>query len=131
MDPHVDARPFPAPRRSLRVPFRVETLTDAWPRPRFLGYAGNVSESGAFVQCTRPRPIGTRLQLRLHVPGTDEGFGCEAEVIWIRPYGGREKPCPGMGVRFLSLDSQIRGELGRFAAERDPEAGPQLPTPPE
>jgi uncharacterized protein (TIGR02266 family) len=110
------------------VPFRIETLAEPWPRPRFLGYAGDVSETGAFVQCTQPRPVGTHLRLRLQVPGLgDEGVGCEAEVVWVRPYGGRQKPSPGMGVRFLALTPATRGALGRFAAESDPESAPRLP----
>jgi hypothetical protein len=75
-------------------------------RPRFLGYVENLSTTGAFIQSARPRTAGTRLPMRLYLPGPgDEPIVCLSEVVWSRGYGGAEKRSPGMGVRFLEIEA--------------------------
>jgi hypothetical protein len=100
---NVSASPPPAHRRVFRTPLRVESLGDH-ERPRFLGYAANLSPTGAFVQSTRPRPPGTRLELRLHLPDPVQApVSCVGEVVWARGYEGVLGPGPGMGIRFLEV----------------------------
>ena len=102
-------------RRSLRVPLPVELVDESGARPRFLGYLGNVSASGLFVQCARPRDKGTRLSLRFRIPGASQPIHCpEAEVIWTRGYGGRSGPAPGMGIRLCSLTLEAQALIARF-----------------
>jgi len=57
----------PAARREPRVPSRVEFHRDAAGDLRFLGYLSDISATGAFIQCSRPRDIGTQLRVRLHL----------------------------------------------------------------
>ena len=109
----------PPLRRTLRVPLPVEIVDAAGARPRFLGYLGNISASGIFVQCARPRDKGTRLSLRFRLPGSPEPIHCaEAEVIWTRGYGGRSGPAPGMGIRLCSLASDVQALIARFCGEQ-------------
>jgi hypothetical protein len=104
-------------RRTLRVPLPVEILGTGGD-PRFLGYLGNVSASGLFVQCARPRTPGTRLALRFRIPGRAEPIVCsEAEVIWTRGYGGRSGPAPGMGMRICALSSEAQSVLQCFCGD--------------
>ncbi len=111
----------------------MELLPEADPRPRFLGYAANLSETGMFVQCTVPRPPGTRFALRVHLPGHPGGLFCrEVEVIWTRGYSGASGPPAGMGTRFVSLDPSAAQAVLRFIQDPDAaEAGTRnLPSPP-
>ena len=114
--------PNPALRRALRVPLPVQSvgLRDAGP-PRFLGYLANVSETGAFVQCTNPRPVGTRLSLQLRLPGLDDRVLCDsAEIMWTRRFATTDDGCPGMGMFFVALGSETRTALRRFCATGGP-----------
>jgi Tfp pilus assembly protein PilZ len=110
-----------SPRRHLRVPLRVETIRPGRVRPRFLGYAENVSESGVFVQCSNPRAFGSRFLMRLHLPGSPpRGICCQAEVIWTRGYSGVHGPCAGMGIRFVEVAEDSQDLLSTFCLESDP-----------
>lgn len=117
--PAMETSEKPAPRRSLQPPLRVESLSAPELGPRFLGYAANLSETGLFVQCSNPKPPGTRMELRLHASrGCDAAtLCCEAEVRWSRGYGGKRAPTPGMGLQFLNLDDLVRAQLRAIGAE--------------
>ncbi|MFQ5513048.1 MAG: PilZ domain-containing protein [Myxococcota bacterium] len=110
------------PRRSLRVPQRVETLSSAWTGGRFFGYVSDISEGGAFIQSSNPREVGSFFSLRLQLPKAPEmGLCCRGEVIWTRGYAGVDGPCPGMGVRFVEvIGHESQRFLARFCAESDP-----------
>ena len=109
------------PRRTLRVPLPVEIVDEGGASPRFLGYLANVSATGMFVQCARPRDKGTRLRLRLRLPGMPQPILCpEAEVIWTRGYGGRGGPAPGMGIRIGTLTDEEQARIARFCGEQPP-----------
>jgi hypothetical protein len=78
-------------------------------KPRFLAYLANLSDTGAFLQCSRPRDEGTPLALRLHLgSAAEDTVDLEALVIWSRGYGGRTRPTAGMGVQFRGLDQKTR-----------------------
>ncbi len=110
-----------APRRALRIPLRAETIPEGSSSARYLGYVANLSETGAFLQCSNPRPTGTRLRLLIHLSEVPGGaLACEAEVIWTRSYAGSNAPCAGMGVRLLSIDPRQRKALHRFCQQEDP-----------
>ncbi len=82
----------------------VERIPSTHARPHFLGYARNVSESGIFLQCPLPPPVGTHLSLRLSLPGRGGALVARrAEVRWVREYKGWESPPAGMGVRLGGL----------------------------
>ena len=93
-----------AKRHVLTVPMPVERIPCEDERPHFLGYARNVSKGGIFLQCPLPPPVGTRLSLRLNLPGAGGALGArDAEVRWVRSYRGWEAPPAGMGVQLGEL----------------------------
>lgn len=102
----------PAKRRSLKPPLRIECARPAG-RPNFyLGYGANVSETGVFIQSLAPRPLGTRLRLVMHFPSAgSEPICSDAEVCWVRRYGGKRGPSAGMGMRFLGMRPSDRSLL--------------------
>lgn len=114
--------PVPALRRALRVPLPVQTRSAAEQGPpRFLGYLANVSETGVFVQCSNPRPVGTRLALQLRLPGLDQRLVCRtAEIVWTRRFANSDEGSPGMGMRFVEIDPEARATLRRFCDEGGP-----------
>jgi Tfp pilus assembly protein PilZ len=119
-----------SPRRKLAVPRRTETVSKDGATRRFLGYTANLSQSGAFIQCSNSRPVGTKLRLVLHLSrAAVDVLELEAEVIWVRGYGGKRGPCPGMGIRFAGLPTELKLRLKKFCQEYDPVPGPIDPTP--
>jgi len=125
----MDAPEAPSKRRALRIPQPVQLVGKDDERPRFLGYLADVSLSGGFIQCSSPRPRGTRMAIQIHLPGVAQPVPCaDAEVIWTRGYEGVKGRSPGMGVQFRDLTAAARAALERFCDEHDPTMGPgQVP----
>ena len=99
-------------RRSPRV--LVDLEVDFASEDNYLfAYITDISALGVFVRTNAPEPPGTRLNLRFKPAGEDEAFVLEGEVIWVNPYrpGKPDNLHPGMGIRFLSLDNELRDRL--------------------
>jgi uncharacterized protein (TIGR02266 family) len=83
-------------------------------------YITDISTTGIFVRTTTPELPGTRLHLRLSAEDASS-LEVEGDVIWINPFrpGAPDNLHPGMGIRFVRLDSAVRERLfeliGRFA----------------
>ncbi len=105
----------------LRVPRRAVVLRVDLPGERFLGYVGDITETGAFIQCVCPRPQGSVLEMRLHLGrGPGQVVDCSARVIWTRGYKGALGPCPGMGIEFCEVDAAGRELLRQLWTEALP-----------
>ena len=74
-------------------------------------YITDISETGIFVKTTAPEQPGTHLNLRFTVG--DEPIEIEGEVIWVNPFrpGAPDSINPGMGIRFVALDDELRDRL--------------------
>lgn len=75
-------------------------------------YITDISATGIFIRTTTPEAPGTQLNQRF----SSESAGAievEGEVIWVNPYrpGTPDNLHPGMGIRFLSLDNDLRDRL--------------------
>lgn len=115
-------RRSPAERHVLPVPLPVERIPSVHARPHFLGYARNVSESGIFLQCPLPPPVGTHLSLRLTLPGKAGPLVARrAEVRWVREYQGWESPPAGMGVQLGGLEDTAEDTWASFCRGLTPE----------
>jgi hypothetical protein len=102
----------PAKRRSLRPPLRIECARPAGRKNFYLGYGADLSETGVFVQSLAPRPPGTRMRLVMHFAGAgSEPICSDAEVRWVRRYGGKRGPSAGMGMHFLGMRPSDRSLL--------------------
>jgi uncharacterized protein (TIGR02266 family) len=75
-------------------------------------YITDISATGIFVRTTTPESPGTHLNLRF-TPDDSGPIEVEGEVIWINPYrpGAPDNLHPGMGVRFVDLDDEVRDRL--------------------
>ena len=76
-------------------------------------YIMDISETGIFVRTTTPEPPGTHLNLRFSPDNATRPLELEGEVIWVNPYrpGAPDNLHPGMGIRFVALDDEVRDRL--------------------
>jgi uncharacterized protein (TIGR02266 family) len=75
-------------------------------------YITDISATGIFVRTTTPEAPGTHLNLRFSSEHS-EHLEVEGEVIWVNPYrpGTPDNLHPGMGIRFVSIDNELRDRL--------------------
>ena len=105
--PQSDAERRRAPR--MLVDLEVDYASE---ENYLFAYITDISATGIFVRTTTPEAPGTQLNLRF----SSENAGSievEGEVIWVNPYrpGTPDNLHPGMGIRFLSLDNELRDRL--------------------
>ena len=76
-------------------------------------YIMDIRETGIFVRTTSPEQPGTRLNLRFRPDDESPQIEIEGEVIWVNPYrpGTPDNLHPGMGIRFVALDDDLRDRL--------------------
>ena len=74
-------------------------------------YITDISETGIFVRTVSPESPGTRLNLRFR--DASGQLEVEGEVIWVNPFrpGAADNLHPGMGIRFVALDDDLRDRL--------------------
>lgn len=106
-------------RRAPRVLVDVE-VDYASEENYLFAYITDISATGIFVRTTTPEAPGTQLNLRFACPDPLP-LEIEGEVIWVNPYrpGTPDNLHPGMGIRFLGIDNDVRDRLleliNRFA----------------
>lgn len=109
---HIESRPRNFLR--IRVLFKATVITGATGRATF---ATALSEQGVFIRTLKPFPGGTRLKVSLELP-TPKPLVLEGEVL----YAVKEMPDglsePGMGIRFVNLDSNIQAGLRKFIEDQ-------------
>jgi type IV pilus assembly protein PilZ len=99
-------------RAALRVVVDLEVDYRAEENYLFASIA-DLSETGIFIRTTDPEPAGTELNLRFVPEAGEAPLELEGEVIWVNAYrpGAADNLHPGMGVRFLRLDTPSRNRL--------------------
>lgn len=75
-------------------------------------YITDISATGIFIRTTTPEAPGTHLNLRFSSEHSRH-LEVEGEVIWVNPYrpGTPDNLHPGMGIQFVSIDSELRDRL--------------------
>jgi type IV pilus assembly protein PilZ len=99
-------------RRAPRV--LVDLEVDYASEDNYLfAYVTDISDTGIFVRTTTPEEPGTHLNLRFAAATGEAPIECEGEVIWVNPYrpGAPDNLHPGMGIRFVGLDDELRQRL--------------------
>jgi uncharacterized protein (TIGR02266 family) len=107
----VPVEPTDERRRSPRV--LVDLEVDCESEDNYLfAYITDISATGIFVRTTTPEQPGTHLNLRMSSEYA-ELLELEGEVIWVNPYrpGTPDNLHPGMGIRFVNLDNELRDRL--------------------
>jgi uncharacterized protein (TIGR02266 family) len=86
----------------------------------YAGLSLNISEGGLFVATHVEYPVGTRLEIRLLLPGDEEPTSLMTEVRWVRQHHDNADAGAGMGLRFIDLTPTLLAKVSRFAQNRDP-----------
>src|SRR3954471_7758909 len=71
----------------------------------YAGLAQNISAGGVFIATHQLQKVGSRIELSLRLPDSDEAFPVVGEVRWVRLYNEHSDTSPGFGVRFVELPS--------------------------
>lgn len=87
----------------------------------YVGFSGEVSRGGVFFATYESFPKGSYLRLHVTLPGRFE-FHALGQVHFVREasqgfFFGQQ---PGMGIRFINLDTEARALVLRFVAKRAP-----------
>lgn len=114
----VDARLHPRARAAIRVEFQFGGT-------RAEGVTNDVSEGGIYLETDVAAEPGTRIYLRLFLPGDESAPPLEmVGVVRRRSERPSEHGAVGLGVRFEIAHARARVALGEFIAAitRDPSA---------
>jgi serine/threonine protein kinase/DNA-directed RNA polymerase subunit RPC12/RpoP len=80
----------------------------------YLARLTDLSENGAFVSNTDPLPVGTFVRLNFAL----EGSGGRVNVLGLVRWRDERPGHSGMGVQFLEVSTEDRGNLTRFVDNR-------------
>jgi uncharacterized protein (TIGR02266 family) len=86
----------------------------------FMGFTENLSEGGLFVATHLVKPIGSVIDLKFKLPGREQPIEAKGEVRWVRPYQEHNDVPPGMGIRFVDINSAQEAEVKAFLRARTP-----------
>ena len=86
----------------------------------YAGLAENLSAGGVFIATHKPQKVGSRIELSVRMPDSEEEFPIVGEVRWVRVYNEHSDTSPGFGVRFLELPPGAAAAIERFLAQREP-----------
>jgi uncharacterized protein (TIGR02266 family) len=131
-------RSQPAPKRGAAAPLSDESIAADCVRrehERFVvelqvsvssehnlyaGLAENISAGGLFIATHQLQPVGSRIELSLRMPESEEEFPIVGEVRWVRLYNEHSDTPPGFGVRFTELPAGAAAAISRFLGQREP-----------
>jgi uncharacterized protein (TIGR02266 family) len=86
----------------------------------YAGLAENISAGGLFIATHQLQPVGSRIELSLSVPDSEERFQIVGEVRWVRLYNEHSDTPPGFGVRFTELPAGAAAAISGFLGQREP-----------
>ena len=106
-------------RRAARIPFAGEVELRFEEFGDFVTeYAKDLSLTGMFLHTTRPHPPGSSFQFEFRIEGGQPLIRGVGEVVWARDRRLSANEPPGMGIRFISLDTNGQ-KLIRWLLERN------------
>ena len=86
----------------------------------YAGLAENLSAGGVFIATHRLQKVGSKIDLSLRMPDSEETFDLVGEVRWVRVYNAQSDTSPGLGVRFTDLEPRVSAAISRFLGQREP-----------
>ena len=102
-------------RRYFRYPMKAEVLLRFGGEAEFPGMSLNLSEAGISLNSGRPTRVGSKISLRLRLPGGTEYLQLAGEVCWAEPSGR-------MGIHLRNLAPEVAQTLREFLTEQVEEA---------
>jgi len=86
----------------------------------YAGLAENLSAGGLFIATHQLQKVGSKIELSLRMPDSDEVFQILGEVRWVRVFNDQSDTSPGLGIRFLELPPGAAAAIHRFLGQREP-----------
>ena len=86
----------------------------------YAGLAENLSAGGVFVATHNLQKVGSKIDLSLRMPDSEEVFQLVGEVRWVRVYNVHSDTPPGLGIRFIELSPAAAAAIERFLGQREP-----------
>ncbi|HEY4104448.1 MAG TPA: TIGR02266 family protein [Polyangiaceae bacterium] len=86
----------------------------------YAGLAQNLSAGGVFVATHRVQKVGSKIDLKLSLPDSDETYDLIGEVRWVRVYNEASDTPPGLGIRFFELPPRVEAAINKFLGQREP-----------
>jgi uncharacterized protein (TIGR02266 family) len=86
----------------------------------YAGLAENISAGGLFIATHQLQKVGSRIELSVRMPESEEVFQIVGEVRWVRLYNEHSDTSPGLGVRFTELPPGAAAAINRFLGQREP-----------
>ncbi len=86
----------------------------------YAGLAQNLSAGGLFIATHTLQRVGSKIELSLRMPTSEEVFQVIGEVRWVRLYNEQSDTSPGLGVRFTELPKGAGAAIEQFLAQREP-----------
>jgi uncharacterized protein (TIGR02266 family) len=77
----------------------------------FFGYAKTIGWGGMFISTVSPRKVGEEFEISFKTPGDGAEARCRCVVAWQRGFDPKFKEEPGMGIRFINLDVEVRAKI--------------------
>jgi uncharacterized protein (TIGR02266 family) len=86
----------------------------------YAGLAENLSAGGLFIATHKRQLVGSKIELSLRMPDSEEVFQIVGEVRWVRVYNEHSDTSPGLGIRFNDLPPGAEAAINRFLGQREP-----------
>ena len=86
----------------------------------YAGLAENLSAGGLFIATHKLQKVGSKIELTLRMPDSEQSYNVTGEVRWVRLYNEQSDTSPGLGIRFLELPPGATAAIDRFLAQREP-----------
>ena len=100
--------------------FNVEIEVNVFSDSNFyVGFTENLSGGGLFIATYFVRPLGSRVEMSVRVPGRHNPLMLKGEVRWIREASASDA-WPGMGIQFEDISEDDGAAIRGFLATRDP-----------
>lgn len=78
-------------------------------------YVEDISEGGVLIRTLRPVPKGSRVQLTLYLPGSQQ-VAVDGTVVWSRRHDPKEPGKAGIGIQFADIEPWAQQMIGSFVA---------------
>jgi type IV pilus assembly protein PilZ len=74
--------------------------------------AGGIGGGGLFIESLSPLPVGTKLAMEFSLPEREANWlPARGIVAWVCPKADQYTFSPGMGIRFLDIESETRDRI--------------------
>lgn len=86
-------------------------------------WATNISQGGLFINTRKPLAVGTEVKILIQLPGAAFPYELHGAVARVTEFDNAANMVPGMGIQFIGLDEQKKGEIDEFVTRLRKEFG--------